>query len=55
MIERAGYKTKEVDLNITLPKILWKINKILKIIPPVAKKYFPKLFGYQFLFIAKKL
>lgn len=55
IIKKAGYEISEFDVKIELPAILYYPNKLLKIIEPIARNIFPKLFGYQFLFVLKKI
>lgn len=52
MIQSVGYEIVSTDLVITLPKFLLKLDRIFPI-SSIAVNYFKKLFGYQFLFVAK--
>jgi len=55
MLVDAGFEIINVDAKIELPAILFYPGKILKFIPCLTRKCFPKLFGYQFLFVVKKV
>lgn len=51
MFREAGYMIYSQTVKIELPAVLEYPNRLLRFIRPMARKYFYRLFGYQFVFI----